>query len=888
MSIIGEPFKSYVDGQIRIRQELMGKLSDRGPEMIAWANSKTAWVKLASGIFLSGSFAEDRLNSIGLTPTTEYMGTQLAQKNVLFGGNSEREGQSDATFALQQRSTFDQVYNSSDTDFGLVPMPGIESIDVKNKNRGSIKEANIQIKAYSRRQLEIIDTLFLRLGYTVLLEWGNSHYIDNTGAYKKMGTTCAEKFSYFFANKEEKVHPNSHKDFLRAIERLRDDYDGNYDGFLAKVTNFSWTFEPDGTYKITLKLISLGDVIESLKINLSPTNPYGKTGGVNVIYQYLEQFKAANSIGGNGFQNKLTAAKQIGGNEVFGKEIGYFINGDSFPVPELEYTEDAGTPEDLQEDKKTFLETYPWVRGIIQGGYQDIEYEEGIETEYLLGALTNENITTTDPPKLLEDTTSDLKSQEESIIQRNNSLVSFLGTEILDVGGPYYWYDSYFRIKIIPGTFVLNDPALDKEVVYLKYSSEGDDGEETNSTTEDINYYISMGKFLGMIKSNLLPINSQTGDKIIDIKTSSTYCKHSPNQISLDPRICIVDAKMTYPDTNEFAIFKELKTFTTRLSSNPDELMGNVMNIYLNFSMIKEAQDSNIDEEGNLSLFPFIESICNKLNKALGGINNLEPIVDEQTNTLRIIDSSLLSNKINAPQTPFQIYGYNGKIGSESESTFVRNVNLATKISPEFASMVSIGATAGGYTKGMEATAFSKWNRGMIDRFQEEYLQPTPISGSKDPNEPLTNYNLFLTKGEDDTRLNQLGYTIIPTDNNNEETFSKLSLDSEVIDTNIEVVTEFYRYLRAKSYEDNPDEYASTANGFIPFSLNLTMDGLSGMKIYNKIEVDTKFLPFNYPQTLKFIVKRVSHKLSNGDWETTVETTVVPGAYNFSGGGGTP
>ena len=164
MAIVGEPFASYVEKQIKVRQEQMGKLSDRGSEMIVWANSKTAWVKLASGVFLSGSFAENRLTSIGLTPTTEYMGTQLAQKNVLFGGTSERKKQSDATWALQQRSTFDQVYDTSDKDFGLVPMPGIESIDVKDKNRGSIKEADVQIKAYSRRQLEIIDTLFLRLG----------------------------------------------------------------------------------------------------------------------------------------------------------------------------------------------------------------------------------------------------------------------------------------------------------------------------------------------------------------------------------------------------------------------------------------------------------------------------------------------------------------------------------------------------------------------------------------------------------------------------------------------------------------------------------------------------------------------------------------------------
>jgi len=43
--------------------------------------------------------------------------------------------------------------------------------------------------------------------------------------------------------------------------------DGNYDAIYGKVSNFSWSFEQDGTYNISLSIISLGDVIESLKIN---------------------------------------------------------------------------------------------------------------------------------------------------------------------------------------------------------------------------------------------------------------------------------------------------------------------------------------------------------------------------------------------------------------------------------------------------------------------------------------------------------------------------------------------------------------------------------------------------------------------------------------------
>ena len=38
----------------------------------------------------------------------------------------------------------------------------------------------INIKAYNTTQFNIIDLLYLRLGYTVLLEWGHSIYINNS------------------------------------------------------------------------------------------------------------------------------------------------------------------------------------------------------------------------------------------------------------------------------------------------------------------------------------------------------------------------------------------------------------------------------------------------------------------------------------------------------------------------------------------------------------------------------------------------------------------------------------------------------------------------------------------------------------------------------------
>jgi hypothetical protein len=46
-------------------------------------------------------------------------------------------------------------------------------------------------------------------------------------------------------------------------------------------------------------------------------------------------------------------------------------------------------------------------------------------------------------------------------------------------------------------------------------------------------------------------------------------------------------------------------------------------------------------------------------------------------------------------------------------------------MSPKLANQISIGATAAGHTVGEDATAFSKWNSGLKDRFQIEITTPS-------------------------------------------------------------------------------------------------------------------------------------------------------------------
>jgi hypothetical protein len=98
------------------------------------------------------------------------------------------------------------------------------------------------------------------------------------------------------------------------------------------------------------------------------------------------------------------------------------------------------------------------------------------------------------------------------------------------------------------------------------------------------------------------------------------------------------------------------------------------------------------------------------------------------------------------------------------------------------------------------------------------------------------------------------------------------------INQNLEVATEYFRALVSKRTYDADNKLNTSAGslGFIPFNMNFTMDGISGIKIYNKLSVDTSFLPPGYTNTMEFIVTGVDHKIQNGDWETNIKTTFIP------------
>ena len=77
-----------------------------------------------------------------------------------------------------------------------------------------------------------------------------------------------------------------------------------------------------------------------------------------------------------------------------------------------------------------------------------------------------------------------------------------------------------------------------------------------------------------------------------------------------------------------------------------------------------------------------------------------------------------------------------------------------------------------------------------------------------------------------------------------------------------------------KNYDDGEEGSTSPSNqiGLIPVEFDMQMDGISGFKIYNKININQRFLPSNYGESLDFLIKGVNHKINSSGWSTNLQT----------------
>jgi hypothetical protein len=143
-------------------------------------------------------------------------------------------------------------------------MPGITDVSVQYQNNGALSKATINIKCFSKKQFQIIDVLYLRPGYSLLLEFGHSTYLNNDEGYDSFENFSSQPLRTLFNPKSKTQY-----DIYQEIKKAREEYNGNYEAVYGKITTFKWSFNTDGSYECQVTLTGMGDVIESLKVNVS-------------------------------------------------------------------------------------------------------------------------------------------------------------------------------------------------------------------------------------------------------------------------------------------------------------------------------------------------------------------------------------------------------------------------------------------------------------------------------------------------------------------------------------------------------------------------------------------------------------------------------------------
>lgn len=269
VKILGLPFDSFVDKQIEIRQKRLALLQ-KTPQDLSVFNSNTAWVRLSSGVKIEPSRAIELSGKLGISQDL-VQGTTLARKLVLWGGISSFSTGSNSISLDPIKGGIGYGLNNtygflSNPEQGLKPPPGITGITCDYKNNGSLKQATVTMKCYTRSQFEALEAVYLRLGYTMVLEWGNTLWYNNKEKFTQTGTYSVPNMLF---KSENDLNPI---EVAQQISNNKKNMSGNYDGMVGRVANYSWTLGDDLSFDIKLYLISAGDIIESLKMNVGGTN----------------------------------------------------------------------------------------------------------------------------------------------------------------------------------------------------------------------------------------------------------------------------------------------------------------------------------------------------------------------------------------------------------------------------------------------------------------------------------------------------------------------------------------------------------------------------------------------------------------------------------------
>jgi hypothetical protein len=759
MALIGNGFIDYVKNQIDIRQQALGEYDTRQLKNTKAFMTRTPWVRMVSSVDLTegntefpGKSVLNVIKDSGNYAGIDLSGDNLAKNFILFNGISNQTGSIKNLYSGINGgpiSGFGGAYGFGSRDDiqnerGYVPMPGITNVNFQYRNDGALATATVQIKAFSRSQFQLIDILFQRPGYTVLLEFGSTVYLNNNGDLVE-ASYDTEPFRHMFKPDQDMFILHN------VIAEEKKKWEGNYEGFFAKIAKWNWKFNTDGSYDITISLVGMGDVIDSLKINVAIDK------------------KSASTIKGE-------------------------------------------TSEDISIVATAKLSRLNYA---LYNIYKNIK-EEGDSIFFDDGSLKYWNVNV---------------FNFISYVKNQDGLVE-------NINPPSTLKISRGAISI-PGT------------------------KNSEPATYDPQTYITFGTLLALITSTL-SISSQNGTKITpyvlfdfnfdDLSKDDNYIATFPGNFSSNPNVCLIPYEpisleitnnVKLPESNINKFLKSPNNFAV----SDNSLIGRLACIYLDMNFIAKTFKSSLNENNEVILIEFLKNILNEVNNSLGGINNFRVIHNKDTNLFEIRSEVPLNIAPNPLPHTINTFGV-----IKGEGSFVREMDLNSELTDKFATQISAGAQANGNISQTNSTAFSIYNKGLVDRIIKETVDTTKsrLEITPDPFPDLFTEDIITG-------------------------FSDIYNEKQFLDENISVLQNINSEFCKSATGALTQKSKSPAPFFLPFNLGLTMDGLSGMKIFQSFKVDGKALPLTYnSDDIQLIIKSLSHDVSPNSWLTKIETLAGP------------
>jgi muramidase (phage lysozyme) len=890
MSIFRNTFQTEISGSLAARQNAM---VSRTPDVIQYLNSRNSFIRMTSSVNVG--------NDNGA----------LAKNNVLLGGTLNPNGDLKSGVGNANEAYSTRTPGGTTNRLGLRPMAGITSMDIKSKSAyGSLREAVVNFQCWDIHQLEELELLYMRPGYTVLVEWGWLPHLNNSG---KLVTTPPS--FYDILNKGV----TDRRVIFKQLYDKSTASGGNYDAMFGYIKNYQWSARPDGGYDCQTTIISTGEIIESLKVNyvlpdLTRLNTSVTNGDGFLNAEFTIQGTVPpNQLKEHYEKNILAGVWAETFKKLNGAQVYYSTTGTPLP------TSVTLSPTSIFTDK--FRNTaVPGLKSLNSNNPNSLSMGGDTQVYITLEAafdVINKYVVPRDnagnPLIELSTYTEEYTGTKEPLLCVAHPIEVSVDPTVCLIKSPL-WYDKGGILYAVSGAAIVNPLQVKataiQDAANRYIASKGNVAAlQTNLSTgtsntfkdailaiSNINEYQQINTLLGstdipfylsnsIAKGGVLGLQESFYKDIINYLRSLTLTvKYTVSVGKLNPVTITIPAGTPPPPPSVVAISSVSNAITNLqnlkdlpkdffFNADPNTELGYVGNIFVSVDFLyKQSLDPNLEasdnkEKNEINLYKYVKSIISAIQTSLGNVNSFEVHVDPIDNKARVIDVNFTGDKNQSNLFELQVHNL---------KSVVRNYSLQSQIFPEQSSIIAIGSQAKGGQLGIQNNTMIDFNRNITDRIIPE----------KDFGIP----NNYDVNGGTTKIASNLGSIVFmfgsltaptPTPTPGSSTPAPASPGGS---TDLNTL-----FTRCKSnlrdlivYFQSITNSPGANRNIIPTKFSFEMDGIGGLVIGNLFTVNQDILPEGYKgtkgtgQKLAQTVTSIAHSLTNNnDWTTKIDALQI-------------